>query len=464
MKYSSTRGNSPSVSFINVLTSGVAPDGGLYIPEVFPRFLEDEIKELKNLSYQDLARNIIYPFLDDFLTNKELEEVINDAYSSFRSEEVVELIHDKNIGYILELFHGPTFAFKDVAMQLLAGLLNKASEKIDKKIVILGATSGDTGSAAIEACKRYIDIDIFILFPNKKISEVQQKQMTTSGSANVFPIAINGDFDDCQDHVKKLFLEQSSFSQIQFVSINSINWTRIMAQSVYFFYTRFKLDGSKFIASIPSGNFGHAYAGWCAKKMGLDIDGIHIATNKNDILHRLISSNFYKRENTQQSLAPSMDISVASNFERLLYDIFNENKDAVNKLMTNFPENQIDLNKNHDGQSWKLIKDFFISSSSNDQEIISTIVESYEDSGIIFDPHTATAINGNKKSKLPISDVVSFATAHPGKFPEAIESHIKDFDSHRPEQLVKIMKKKESYDILDKNYISLKEFIKSKYN
>ena len=464
MKYSSTRGKSPSVNFIDVLTSGVAPDGGLYIPENFPIFSSNQIQEFENLSYQDLAKNIIHPFLDDFLDENELEKIIKNAYASFRKKDVVHLVKDKNLGNILELFHGPTFAFKDVAMQLLAGLLNKASEKIDKKIVILGATSGDTGSAAIEACKRYKDIDIFILFPNKKISKVQQKQMTTSNSSNVFPIAINGDFDNCQDHVKRLFLEQSDFSQTQFVSINSINWTRIMAQSVYFFFTKFKLNNSNFIASIPSGNFGHAYAGWCAKKMGLNIDGIHIATNKNDILHRLISSNFYQRDSTQQSLAPSMDISVASNFERLLYDIFNKNKSKVNNSMTNFPQNPINLNNDLESQNWSQIKKFFTSSSSSDEEIIHTIIESYKDSRMVVDPHTATAINGNKKNTFNSEEVVTFATAHPGKFPEAIESHIMDFDSHRPIELINIMDKEEKYDILDKNYKSLKDFIQKKYN
>ena len=322
MLYSSTRGNSPSVNFLEVLTSGVAPDGGLYLPEEIPLFNKDELKSYKSLTYNQLALKLLHPYMDDFLEINELEKIIEDAYSTFRIENVVRINNQNKFGNILELFHGPTFAFKDVAMQLLAGLLNKASEKIDKKVVILGATSGDTGSAAIEACKRYSDLDIFIFFPNKKISEVQQRQMTTSGAKNVNTIALDGDFDDCQKYVKQLFLDQENFPGLRFVSINSINWTRIISQSVYFFYATYLLNNN-YIASIPSGNFGHAYAGWLASKMGLDLQGIHIATNKNDILHRLISSGIYQKNETIKSLAPSMDISVASNFERLMVEVLN---------------------------------------------------------------------------------------------------------------------------------------------
>ena len=211
MLYSSTRGNSPSVNFLEVLTSGVAPDGGLYLPEEIPLFNKDELKSYESLTYNQLALKLLHPYMDDFLEINELEKIIEDAYSTFRIENVVRINNTNKFGNILELFHGPTFAFKDVAMQLLAGLLNKASEKIDKKIVILGATSGDTGSAAIEACKRYSDLDIFIFFPNKKISEVQQRQMTTSGAKNVNTIALDGDFDDCQKYVKQLFLDQEKF-------------------------------------------------------------------------------------------------------------------------------------------------------------------------------------------------------------------------------------------------------------
>ena len=285
MKYISTRGDSRKLDFMEVLTSGTAKDGGLYMPERFPNFSEDEIRSFENLSYEELAANLLFPYIEGFLSKNDFEEIVKNAYSSFSIPEIVRLNETRSLGFVLELFHGPTFAFKDVAMQLLAALLDKAAERSDKKIVVLGATSGDTGSAAIEACKNFKDINIVILFPDQKISAVQQRQMTTSNADNVFPLSVKGNFDDCQNHVKKIFLENND-ENVRFVSINSINWTRIMAQSVYFFYTKLKIK-KDFIASIPSGNFGHAYAGWTAKNMGLSFKGINVATNKNDVLHRL---------------------------------------------------------------------------------------------------------------------------------------------------------------------------------
>ena len=459
MLYSSSRGKSESVKFLEVLTSGVAPDGGLYLPEKTPKFLEEELLSFKNFSYNELALEILHPFMDDFLSREELEKIILESYSSFRIENVVQINNQKQFGNILELFHGPTYAFKDVAMQLLAGLLNKASEKIDKKIVILGATSGDTGSAAIEACKRYTDLDIFILFPDKKISEVQQRQMTTSGADNVYSIALDGDFDDCQKYVKKLFLNQDKFPKIRFVSINSINWTRIISQSVYFFYANYLLDNTKYVASIPSGNFGHAYAGWLATKMGLELEGIHIATNKNDILDRLISTGIYTKNQTIKSLAPSMDISVASNFERLMVEVLNNDRSKLNELMQIFPENSLDFNHYPE---WKKISSFFSSSKTSDQEIKKCIKEVVSKSNYFIDPHTATAIEGLLGSKVPGENVLTFATAHPGKFPDAFHD-INGFNDIIPPELISIFEKEESLIKLKNNYEEISNFISSNY-
>ena len=445
MLYSSSRGKSESVKFLEVLTSGVAPDGGLYLPEKTPKFLEEELLSFKNFSYNELALEILHPFMDDFLSREELEKIILESYSSFRIENVVQINNQKQFGNILELFHGPTYAFKDVAMQLLAGLLNKASEKIDKKIVILGATSGDTGSAAIEACKRYTDLDIFILFPDKKISEVQQRQMTTSGADNVYSIALDGDFDDCQKYVKKLFLNQDKFPKIRFVSINSINWTRIISQSVYFFYANYLLDNTKYVASIPSGNFGHAYAGWLATKMGLELEGIHIATNKND--------------QTIKSLAPSMDISVASNFERLMVEVLNNDRSKLNELMHIFPENSLDFNHYPE---WKKISSFFSSSKTSDQEIKKCIEEVVSNSNYFIDPHTATAVEGLLGSKVPGENILTFATAHPAKFPDAFHG-INGFNDIIPPELISIFEKEESLIKLKNNYEEISNFISSNY-
>ena len=399
----------------------------------------------------------MYPYIEGFLSKEDFEQVVKKAYGSFSIPEVVKLVETKNSGYILELFHGPTFAFKDVAMQLLAALLDKAAEKIDKKIVVLGATSGDTGSAAIEACKKFKDIDIAILFPHQKISPVQQRQMTTSNEKNVFPLAVKGDFDDCQNYVKKMFIENTN-EKVKFVSINSINWTRIMAQSVYFFFTKLQLK-KEYVASIPSGNFGHAYAGWTAKNMGLSFKGINIATNKNDVLHRLFSKDVYQKKETSASLAPSMDISVASNFERLLFEIYKKNGDKLNAVFSAFPKKQIDFDQSD--EMWQEVKAFFQSSTCSDQEIIETIVKNFETENILFDPHTATAIKGNKDLNYDVSELVTFATAHPAKFPDAINKELDILEENTPSSLKEIMTKEESFSVLENDFEDLNNYINS---
>jgi threonine synthase len=457
MKYFSTRGNSQELNFIDVLTSGTAKDGGLYVPENYPRFSNEEIREFETASYQDLASHLLYPYIEGFLSKEDFEQVVKKAYGSFSIPEVVKLVETKNSGYILELFHGPTFAFKDVAMQLLAALLDKAAEKIDKKIVVLGATSGDTGSAAIEACKKFKDIDIAILFPHQKISPVQQRQMTTSNEKNVFPLAVKGDFDDCQNYVKKMFIENTN-EKVKFVSINSINWTRIMAQSVYFFFTKLQLK-KEYVASIPSGNFGHAYAGWTAKNMGLSFKGINIATNKNDVLHRLFSKDVYQKKETSASLAPSMDISVASNFERLLFEIYKKNGDKLNAVFSAFPKKPIDFDQSD--EMWQEVKAFFQSSTCSDQEIIETIVKNFETENILFDPHTATAIKGNKDLNYDVSELVTFATAHPAKFPDAINKELDILEENTPSSLKEIMTKEESFSVLENDFKDLDNYINS---
>jgi len=457
MKYFSTRGNSQELNFIDVLTSGTAKDGGLYVPENFPRFSNEEIREFETASYQDLASHLLFPYIEGFLSKEDFEQVVKKAYESFSIPEVVKLVETKNSGYILELFHGPTFAFKDVAMQLLAALLDKAAEKIDKKIVVLGATSGDTGSAAIEACKKFKDIDIAILFPHQKISPVQQRQMTTSNEKNVFPLAVKGDFDDCQNYVKKMFIENTN-EKVKFVSINSINWTRIMAQSVYFFFTKLQLK-KEYVASIPSGNFGHAYAGWTAKNMGLSFKGINIATNKNDVLHRLFSKDVYQKKETSASLAPSMDISVASNFERLLFEIYKKNGDKLNAVFSAFPKKRIDFDQSD--EMWQEVKAFFQSSTCSDQEIVETIVKNFETENILFDPHTATAIKGNKDLNYDVSELVTFATAHPAKFPDAINKELDILEENTPSSLKEIMTKEESFSVLENDFEDLNNYINS---
>src|SRR5210317_1189126 len=327
MKYISTRDNSKEYSFEEVFIKGLADDGCLFIPKKIKKYTTEELNSLSNLSYQDLAKKIIFPFIGDFMTEAELSLIVDKSYSSFRKDNVVDLI---KIGdaKILELFHGPTLAFKDIAMQLLGNFYEYYLSKNSKQINIIVATSGDTGAAAIDAIKGKENINIFVLHPHNRVSTVQRKLMTTGKDKNVFNIAVNGNFDDCQNLVKTMFADKTFSNDIKMSGVNSINWARIIAQSVYYFYSYLLMEDDKrpINFSVPTGNFGDVYAGYLAKKMGLPINKLIVATNQNDILHRAISKGSYEVENVSETLSPSMDIQVASNFERLLYDL-NEGND-----------------------------------------------------------------------------------------------------------------------------------------
>ena len=293
MLYKSTRGESPIVPFSDVLLGGLAPDGGLYMPESFPKFSIDEINSWSNLEFHELASKILFPFVEGEIEKDVFNRLVKESYEVFDIDEVVALKKLDENRWVLELFHGPTLAFKDLAMQLLGSLLNHFAKERGEKIVVLGATSGDTGAAAISACSRHQNVEVYILYPHGKVTEFQRKQMTTTQSDNVFPLAIESDFDGCQDIVKQMFLDDDLRNQkVKFIAANSINWARCMTQSVYFFWTYLKLaqSGEELSFSIPSGNFGHAYAGWTAKEMGLPIKSLLIATNKNDVLHKAFSN------------------------------------------------------------------------------------------------------------------------------------------------------------------------------
>ncbi len=341
MLYKSTRGESPLVPFSEVLLGGLAPDGGLYMPENFPKFSLQEIKSWSELPFYQLAHKVLYPFVEEEIDETVFSDLLREAYETFDEKDVVNLHKLEENRWVLELFHGPTLAFKDVAMQLLGVLLNHFAKEKGEKIVVLGATSGDTGAAAISACSRHQNVEVYILYPHEKVTEFQRKQMTTTQSKNVFPLAVESDFDGCQNIVKQMFLDKELHNDnVRFIAANSINWARCMTQSVYFFWTYLKLPKLKrnITFSIPSGNFGHAYAGWTAKEMGLPIEKLLIATNTNDVLHQTFSTNNYAKTNVVQTLAPSMDISVASNFERLLYNLYDDDSSLQAKNMRSFPE------------------------------------------------------------------------------------------------------------------------------
>ncbi len=455
MKYVSTRDNSKEYNFEQVFIKGLADDGGLYVPISLKKYSTDELHKLKNLNYNELSTEIINLFSSDFISKEELSSLINKSYSTFREKNVVKL---SNVGEIklLELFHGPTLAFKDIAMQFIGNLYEYYLNNNNKKINIVVATSGDTGAAAIDAIKGKSNLNIFVLHPNNKISSVQRKIMTTVEEKNVFNIAIDGNFDDCQNIVKQMFSDLEFSKSINMSGVNSINWARIIAQSVYYFYSYFKLNTDKSVSfSVPTGNFGDVFAGYFSKKMGLPIDKLIVATNENDILHRAISKGDYVSREVKETLSPSMDIQLASNFERLIYYINNSDCEITADIMKKIKQNTYQIDK----QSLETIQKDFLSESCNEEETLSIIKNVYEENNMILDPHTAVGVGAIKK--LSLDDCVVLSTAHPCKFPEATNNAINKHEK-LPEELQYVLDKNENFQVLKNNLEEVKNFIKSK--
>ena len=451
MNYISTRNNRKKVSFEYVFLKGLSEDGGLFIPEKLKKFNYKELNDLSNLDYRNLAFNIIKLFTGDFVNDLDLKNLINKSYLNFRDENVVKIKKiDKN--YLLELYHGPTLAFKDIAMQLIGNFYEYYLEKNSKKINIIVATSGDTGAAAIDAIRGKKNINIFVLHPHNKISSVQRKLMTTTEENNVFNLAINGNFDDCQNLVKSMFSDISFAQSINMSGVNSINWARIVAQTVYYFYSYFKIGKQGISFSVPTGNFGDVYAGYIAKQMGLPVSKFIVATNQNDILHRAISNGDYKFNKVEETISPSMDIQVASNFERLIYDLYDKNSEKVKNIMKNIKDNSFKIEQN----ILKNLQNDFVSESLNETEIISIIRNFYEKRTIVVDPHTAIGIGAVEK--LNLSDVVILATAHPCKFPVAIDRAI-SITEKLPENLNYVYDKEEKFEIISNDLDKVKDFV-----
>ncbi len=421
MKYISTRGKAPALNFEEVILTGLASDGGLYVPESLPRFSIEEIASWSSLDYEALAFKIIHPFVEGEIEDADLKKLIQASYKNFRHAAIAPLVQTAENEWVLELFHGPTLAFKDFALQFLGHLLDFVLKKRDQKVVILGATSGDTGSAAIEGCRECENVDIFILHPYQKVSDVQRRQMTTVLETNVHNIAIKGNFDDCQNIVKSSFADQSFLpGGRQLVAVNSINWARIMAQIVYYFYAALAIGGPhrKVSFSVPTGNFGDIFAGYLAAKMGLPIEKLIIATNSNDILHRCLSANDHSKKTLQHSLSPSMDIMVSSNFERLLFDLYQRDGAAIAKLMDDFKNGCMVLSE----EALKSAREQFCSFRLDDAGTIAQIRQVFNESEYMLDPHSAIGHSAARvlKKEMKDSPVVTLATAHPAKFPEAI--------------------------------------------
>jgi len=458
MNYVSTRNNSKSFKFKDVFIKGLADDGGLFIPESLHKYSNEDLSSFKKLEYKELAKKIIYPFIGDFMSEKDLSKIIDKSYSVFRKENVVNLVKigDRSV---LELFHGPTLAFKDIAMQLLGNFYEYYLNNENENINIVVATSGDTGAAAIDAIKGKKNINIFVLHPHNRISPVQRKLMTTIKDKNVFNIAINGNFDDCQNLVKAMFTDKLFSKSIKMSGVNSINWARIIAQSVYYFHSYFLIENNSqpINFSVPTGNFGDVYAGYLAKKMGLPINKFIVATNQNDILHRAISNGKYEAQKVQETISPSMDIQIASNFERLIYDLNDGDDLATINAMKDIKEkrkytiNQSKLDK---------INLDFLSSKLSEEEIFKTIKSVYEKFDIVLDPHSAIGYGAFDKVNLKGNNIV-LATAHPCKFPDAIKQSI-NLKPDLPDELKFILDEKENYDIVDNDLNKVKNHIKER--
>tara|TARA_B100001741_G_scaffold109062_1_gene89735 strand:- start:1775 stop:3187 length:1413 start_codon:yes stop_codon:yes gene_type:complete len=460
IKYTSTRGGEQNLSFDDVLLTGLARDGGLYMPESWPSFSYKKLLEMKHLDYPTLASEIIKQFVGKNL-EKKIDFISKSVYSTFDNKEIAPIVKLKENIYLMELFHGPTLAFKDYAMMYLSELFDEVLKEKKKKVVILGATSGDTGSAALEAFKLKKNIDIFIFFPHNRVSNVQKKQMTTIYGPGTESIALKSDFDGCQNLVKSMFNDIEFRDEISLSAINSINWARLIPQIVYYFYGAFKVGApeKEVIFSVPTGNFGNILAGWIALKMGLPIRKLICGSNRNDVLTRLFNNGYMKKSSVVPSLSPSMDIQVSSNFERFLFELLDRDVDKLNFLMNNFEKNDYYQLENHHLK--KALK-YFDSFSVSDAEILQTIKYIYKENKYIIDPHTAVGIRSIflSKNKKDIEDlpIVSLACAHPSKFPNTIFKSL-SFYPEIPKRLGKILNKKENFKIIDYNLAEVKNYI-----
>jgi threonine synthase len=456
MKYVSTRGEAPVLGFSDALLAGLARDGGLYLPQEFPTLSPAEIRALRGKSYADIAIRVLTPFTGGEIPQADFEHMIREAYATFRHPAICPLVQTGANEFVLELFHGPTLAFKDVAMQLLARLMDHALAERGQRATIVGATSGDTGGAAIEAFANRDRTDIFILFPHGRVSPVQQRQMTSSTAANVHALAVEGNFDDCQALVKGMFNDLKFRDALSLSGVNSINWARIMPQVVYYFTAALSLGAPDRPISftVPTGNFGDIFAGYVAKRMGLPIDRLIAATNDNDILYRTLQSGTYETRGVMPTTSPSMDIQVSSNFERLLYEAHGRDAAAVRGLMEGlkqsggFTISEAPLAK---------IRAEFSAGRSTMGETAATIRSVLEATGYLLDPHSAVGVKV-ARDHAGNEPMVVLATAHPAKFPDAV-AEASGINPALPAWLSDLMERKEKYSVLPNDLKIVEEYI-----
>ncbi|MEX5729613.1 threonine synthase [Rhodovulum iodosum] len=421
MRYVSTRGQAPVLSFEEAMLTGLARDGGLYVPETVPAMAPGDIAGLAGLSYEDAAFRVMRPFIGESFTDAEFEAIIARAYAGFGHAARAPLVQLGSNHFLLELFHGPTLAFKDFAMQLIGQLFQTALERTGNRVTIVGATSGDTGSAAIEAFRGLDNVDVFILFPEGRVSEVQRRQMTTPGEANVHALALKGDFDDCQARVKDMFNDFAFRDAVGLSAVNSINWARVLAQVVYYFTSAVSLGAPHRAVrfTVPTGNFGDIFAGYIARRMGLPIERLVIATNQNDILHRALAGGAYQTQGVTPSISPSMDIQVSSNFERALFEAYGRDGAAVAQQMQALKEEGgFAISQG----ALEALRETYTSGRASEEETRATIRAAHAATGQTICPHTAVGVKVAGEQPLGGAPMITLATAHPAKFPDAVEA------------------------------------------
>jgi threonine synthase len=419
MKYISTRGSAPILSFEEAMLTGLARDGGLYVPASVPQMTHDDIAALSGLSYEDTAFRVMRPFIGKSFTDDALQGCITRAYAGFGHAARAPLVQLESGHFLLELFHGPTLAFKDFAMQLIGQLFQDALARRGERVTIVGATSGDTGSAAIEAFRGLDNVDVFIMYPHGRVSEVQRRQMTTPVAANVHALAMDGDFDDCQARLKDMFNDFDFRDRVRLAGVNSINWARVLSQVVYYFYAAVALGAPQREVdfTVPTGNFGDIFAGYIAKRMGLPIGQLVVATNQNDILYRCLTGQGYHKNGVAASVSPSMDIEVSSNFERALFDAYGRDGAAVAQLMGELSQGGFDVSQG----ALQMLQEVFTSGRASESETLATIKATLAASKELLCPHSAVAVKVAQEMRRTGTPMITLATAHPAKFPAAVE-------------------------------------------
>jgi threonine synthase len=458
MRYISTRGAAPVLSFGEAMMTGLARDGGLYVPETVPTLSHAEIAALAGLPYEEIAYRVMRPFIGDTFGDTEFKVLLSNAYKGFGHTARAPLVQLGPNHFLLELFHGPTLAFKDFAMQLIGQMMQAALAKTGQRITIVGATSGDTGSAAMEAFRGLANVDLFILYPHGRVSDVQRRQMTTPSEANVHALAMDGDFDECQARLKDMFNDFPFRDEVRLAGVNSINWARVLAQVVYYFSSAVSLGAPDRAVSftVPTGNFGDIFAGYIARKMGLPIDQLVIATNQNDILDRAMRSGDYKTTGVKPSISPSMDIQVSSNFERALFDAYGRDGAAISALMAEMKTGGFKISQG----ALQMLRETFASGRCSEAETSTTIAKAFAATGEILCPHSAVGVKVAEEH-LGHAPMITLATAHPAKFPDAVEAAMGQ-RPHLPPRMADLFDRPERFTRVTNDLSALKSLIRER--